>query len=333
MSKKPSSWSLFGGGKDEAELLLGIQWEVKKLNVDSVTEGGDNIRVFINPKELAVLTRNIRENGLIYPLIVHKKTDDEYEIIDGHRRYRAIKSLGWQSVPCRVCEVPLTREQVSAVMRATDVCHKSWNKYDVAKQCYVELKHAGSMSAAAENSFMSLTQFRPYAMVGGLEGEILGKAIRNKVPFTFVRALADRVVTNALCKKLAMKKDRVVELILDKYIQGKIESTVEFNSCAAKFPDAKAKDIKYWLESDHGLDALKALVLGAPKNAKGFVKKFRKAAAQYLDELRQLESSEAIKLEEVELLKEYTDELTKTVRRIRDKFKQRERDKKKLEEK
>ncbi len=305
------------------DLLLGINWEVKKLDINVVVEGGDNIRVYISDKDITVLSKNIRENGLIYPLIVHRRDKNHYEIIDGHRRYRAIKRLGWQTVPCKVCDVTLTREQIAVVMRATDALHKSWNKYDVAKQCFVDLTRTGVMSAAAENSFMSLGQFRPYAAVGSLDPVVLSKAVRNKVPFSFIRGLADKHVTNTLCKRLAMKKDRVVDLILDKYIQGKIDSTVEFNKCAAKFPDANPADIKYWLESDHGLDALKALVLSAPKSAKNFIITFRKSISQHLAELRQLENSEAITEKDVVAIKEVSEEITKTVRRLQKKHAQR----------
>lgn len=330
MKQQPEKKDVLSGVN--TDLLLGINWEVKKLDIDAVVEGGDNIRVYIPDKDITSLSRNIKENGLIYPLIVHRRDKGLYEIIDGHRRYRAIKRLGWQTVPCKVCEATLPREQIAVVMRATDALHKSWNRYDVAKQCFVELTRAGAMSVAAENSFMSLSQFRPYAAVGSLEPGVLSKAVRNKVPFSFVRGLADRHITNALCKKLAMKKDVVVDLIIDKYIQGKIESTVEFNKCAAKFNDAKADDIRYWLNSEHGLDALKALVLGAPKTAKTFVANFKKSASQYLAELRELEGSEAINLGDIEAIKEYTDELTKTVKRMREKLKQRERDRAKREE-
>jgi ParB family transcriptional regulator, chromosome partitioning protein len=44
-------------------------------------------------KRIAELTRSIELNGLMQPIVVRKKTDNTYELIDGHRRIMAYKRL------------------------------------------------------------------------------------------------------------------------------------------------------------------------------------------------------------------------------------------------
>lgn len=52
-------------------------------------------------KNISLLARNIKENGLINPISVEKK-ENKFEIISGERRFRACKLLKWKSVPCIV---------------------------------------------------------------------------------------------------------------------------------------------------------------------------------------------------------------------------------------
>ena len=51
-----------------------------------------------DPARLAELADSIRENGLLQPIVV-RPVDEAFEIVVGERRFRAIQSLGWTSVP------------------------------------------------------------------------------------------------------------------------------------------------------------------------------------------------------------------------------------------
>lgn len=52
-------------------------------------------------EEMDALVESIQSQGILTPLIVRKKenTSDEYEIISGHRRYRAAMKAGLEAVP------------------------------------------------------------------------------------------------------------------------------------------------------------------------------------------------------------------------------------------
>ncbi|MXW55813.1 MAG: ParB/RepB/Spo0J family partition protein [Gemmatimonadales bacterium] len=54
-----------------------------------------------DPARLRELADSIRENGLLQPVVV-RPVGDAFEIVVGERRFRAIQSLGWTSVPARV---------------------------------------------------------------------------------------------------------------------------------------------------------------------------------------------------------------------------------------
>ena len=55
------------------------------------------------PEELAALAEDIKVNGLIHPLVVHRESPEHYTLISGEKRYKSIRDyLAWQRIPCRV---------------------------------------------------------------------------------------------------------------------------------------------------------------------------------------------------------------------------------------
>jgi ParB/RepB/Spo0J family partition protein len=58
------------------------------------------------------LKSEIEKDGLLNDLVVRKHADF-YELIDGERRWRALKDLGWKSVPVRVIEADEAKARLS----------------------------------------------------------------------------------------------------------------------------------------------------------------------------------------------------------------------------
>lgn len=55
--------------------------------------------------EMDALCESISKSGLFSPIIVRTRAGGEYEIISGHRRYRACQRLGYKSIPATVFEM------------------------------------------------------------------------------------------------------------------------------------------------------------------------------------------------------------------------------------
>ena len=64
---------------------------------------GKNIR---NERDTDIneLAESIETNGLINPLLVKPLNDGRYEVIAGHRRYEAIRRLGFSHVECNITD-------------------------------------------------------------------------------------------------------------------------------------------------------------------------------------------------------------------------------------
>lgn len=56
-------------------------------------------------EEQKELYDSIRENGIVNPLIVRPRNTDGYEILSGHRRHEAAKTLGLETVPALIRDV------------------------------------------------------------------------------------------------------------------------------------------------------------------------------------------------------------------------------------
>lgn len=82
------------------QLLKGaVLTEIKLANV----RVKEQVRTKFNDSSLKELAKNIEINGLIQPLVLHKK-DGSYTLICGERRYRAMTLLAKETAPCFVLE-------------------------------------------------------------------------------------------------------------------------------------------------------------------------------------------------------------------------------------
>ena len=78
--------------------------EYFQCDIDLIQPNRYQPRKHFSEDELDGLSRSIREQGVIQPLLL-RKTDDGYELVAGERRLRAAKMAGLTQVPCVVKNV------------------------------------------------------------------------------------------------------------------------------------------------------------------------------------------------------------------------------------
>lgn len=81
--------------------------EVRMLPLNRIRPNPFQPRKEFAPEELAELSKSIRDNGLLQPLLVRPSPGDRqgWELVAGERRLRAVAQLGWSEVPAWVREV------------------------------------------------------------------------------------------------------------------------------------------------------------------------------------------------------------------------------------
>ena len=77
----------------------------------------------LDNEEMNTLIESIQQKGVISPIVVRplENTDDEYEIISGHRRLRASVKAGLETVPALICAV--SRDE-AAIMLVDSNLHR-----------------------------------------------------------------------------------------------------------------------------------------------------------------------------------------------------------------
>lgn len=76
------------------------------------------------------LISSIREHGLIQPILI-RPLSHQFEIVAGHRRYQACKSLRWRFIPCKICE--MTNKQAFEIQLSENIQRKSMDPIEEAE--------------------------------------------------------------------------------------------------------------------------------------------------------------------------------------------------------
>lgn len=98
--------------------------------------------------DVGELADSIERKGLLHPLVVRPKGDD-YELITGHRRFEACKTLGWRKVPCQIIDV--TDRDAFEIALVENLQRRTLDPIEEAEgyQSYVEKKGWGSVTDLA----------------------------------------------------------------------------------------------------------------------------------------------------------------------------------------
>ncbi|KRK10641.1 nucleoid occlusion protein [Lacticaseibacillus zeae DSM 20178 = KCTC 3804] len=88
--------SFFGHKKPNDETV------VQQLPLNAITPNQFQPRKVFSADSIQELAATIKEHGLLQPIIVREYAPDQYEIIAGERRYRAMQLLGWEKAPAIV---------------------------------------------------------------------------------------------------------------------------------------------------------------------------------------------------------------------------------------
>ena len=70
--------------------------DIQHIPLASLDASGNNPRRRLT--DMDELTDSIRTHGLLQPVVVRRRGRDGYELIAGHRRLEAVKTLGWTEI-------------------------------------------------------------------------------------------------------------------------------------------------------------------------------------------------------------------------------------------
>ena len=95
--------------RDDAKLA-----RIHEIPLDEIDEFPDHPYKVKDDEDMMNLVESIRENGVLTPATVRKKEDGRYEMLSGHRRWRACQLLGLETLRCEIVE--LDRDEATIFM-------------------------------------------------------------------------------------------------------------------------------------------------------------------------------------------------------------------------
>lgn len=92
---------------ESVESLRRVRLEVEEIAVSSISPDPENPNEFPEGT-LEALRADIEARGFVQPIVVRPDGDDHYTIVDGEHRWRAVRDLGRETIPCVVDELQET---------------------------------------------------------------------------------------------------------------------------------------------------------------------------------------------------------------------------------
>jgi ParB family chromosome partitioning protein len=124
---------------NDQKLLRGAQLANISLNQIEVRE---QVRTKFNDDSLRELADNIKVNGLIQPLVLHRE-DNKFVLICGERRFRAMSLIEMPEAPCFILENK-TKEELMAIQFSENQAREDLHYIDQADSIYGYQKLTGT---------------------------------------------------------------------------------------------------------------------------------------------------------------------------------------------
>lgn len=167
------------------------------ISINKLHEFKNHPYKVLDNDEMNSLIESVQEQGVMSPLIVRplEGTTDEYEIISGHRRFRAAQKVGLTEVPAFIR--PVSRDE-AAIMLVDSNLHREHilpsEKAFAYKMKYEALRHQGASSQLgtklrtdellAQESGESRNQVQRYIRLTHLITEILNMVDEQRIAFS-----------------------------------------------------------------------------------------------------------------------------------------------------
>jgi ParB family chromosome partitioning protein len=196
--------------------------EIKKIPIDQIVPNRFQPRTVFDDDKIEELSRTIHTHGIIQPIVIREFEHDTFEIIAGERRWRAMKKLGWDTVPAIIKNFNdtetasvalienLQREELSPIEEAI-AYGKLLELHELTQEALAQRLGKGQSTVANKLRLLKLPQEIQDALLNKI---ITERHARSLIPLKDsekqVRLLAEIIEKNLNVKQT---EDRVVKLL------------------------------------------------------------------------------------------------------------------------
>lgn len=188
---------LLGKGGQPATIELDPQETVQELPLTELVANQFQPRTVFDGDRIEELAVTIEEHGLLQPIVVRKQGTG-YEIIAGERRYRAVRSLGWETIPAIVKE--MTDETSASLALIENLQREDLTPIEEA-EAYERLL-----------ALQDITQEVLARKLGRSQSTIANKLRLLRLPTDVREALKQRTITERHARALLPLKDEALQV-------------------------------------------------------------------------------------------------------------------------
>lgn len=228
---------------NDEKLLKGAQLDTIRLDKIEVRK---QVRTKFNDDSLKELATNIKENGLIQPLVIHRE-GSKYVLICGERRFRAMALIDMKEAPCFILENK-TPEELMAIQFSENAAREELHYIDQADSIF---------------GFKQLTGYserKIQAALGSSKSEVHRCILIGKMPRDIKEAAKTHNIEKyVLLEWDALEDQDLKEELKTKIIAGKITKRSQIKRLISKAsPVRSAKSTKKSVSTNVLLKALKS---------------------------------------------------------------------------
>lgn len=204
-------------GLTEKEITTGDNQDsknevVRQLPISQIVPNQYQPRTFFDDEKIKELALTIRTHGIIQPIVVREMKENFYEIIAGERRFRAVTSLGWDTIPAIVKAFNDTETASVALIENLQREELSPFEEAVAYQKLIDLHN--------------LTQEALAQRLGKGQSTVANKLRLLKLPEEIQQALLDKRITERHARamiplKLPQMQISLLQEIIEKHLNVK----------------------------------------------------------------------------------------------------------------
>lgn len=128
---------------------------IQDIELDKIVPNRYQPRREFSDDSIKELAETLDKDGLLQPIVVRENGEDQYEIIAGERRYRAAKSLNWETIPAIVNN--MNDDQAASLALIENLQREDLNPIDEAK-AYTNLMKLNDLTQTALAKDMGKSQ-------------------------------------------------------------------------------------------------------------------------------------------------------------------------------
>ena len=217
--------SLFSFMRHDEEVPKNKQ--IQDIELDKIVPNRYQPRREFSDDSIKELAETLDKDGLLQPIVVREDGEDHYEIIAGERRYRAAKSLNWETIPAIVNN--MNDDQAASLALIENLQREDLNPIDEAK-AYTNLMKLNDLTqtALAKDMGKSQSYVANKLRLLKLDDDVQKALIEGKITARHGRALLnlrdddqERVLKEIEDKGLNVKQTEEIAKDVDAYFNPK----------------------------------------------------------------------------------------------------------------